>query len=601
MSYKFQIGSAALSGAVIQRLGTKANSQYVLQDDGGTSRLILKAGSKGSISGSGGLEFTTGSFSGQLVASVVDLNGGNIDGTAIGAASQAAGAFTTLSASSTLNVVGAANFGPANKVVIAADGGLTIDHFDANWTNAGRTVADMGILTTVDINGGSVDGATIGAASQSSVKATTLSASSTLDVVGVSRFGPANKATISAAGVISGSSLTIAGTAALEGLITTNGGLTSKGTVSGSALTIAGTSALEGLITTNGGLTSKGAISGSSTLDVVGVARFGPANKAQISAAGVISGSALQIAGACELEGAVTVSRNVTSKGTISGSALTIAGAAALEGLITTNGGLTSKGALSGSSTLSVAGNVQLDGADDSQAFVAADSLYFRDAGTGQMRRDSFSDVMEVAAGTVTLTGLENTSGVLSLAIHSLDAEVIATGDKLAFADAGDNGLHSETVDDLFTKGPALVTEAAIAVADDYVMFLDGGASGDAKKEQWADIVSAIAGAGLSANAGVLSSDASPTPNELVHGETLSEGLNYATGSKNATVYLPQNADFGDTIRLKSQALANGKVITVSPKAGGGTTIDGESSVALRSQYGAITMIYAVTGSWLIV
>ena len=429
MSYKFQIGSAALSGAVIQRLGTKANSQYVLQDDGGTSRLILKADSKGSISGSGGLEFTTGSFSGQLVASVVDLNGGNIDGTAIGAASQAAGAFTTLSASSTLNVVGAANFGPANKVVIAADGGLTIDHFDANWTNAGRTVADMGILTTVDINGGSVDGATIGAASQSSGKFTTLSASS----------------------------------------------------------------------------------------------------------------------------------------------------------------------------TLSVAGAVQLDGADDGVAFVAADHMYFRDAGTGQMRRDSWSDVMEVAAGTVTTTGIENSSGVLSLAIHSLNAEVIATGDKIAFADAGDNGLHSETVDDLFTKGPALVTEAAITVADDYMLFLDGGASGDAKKEKWADIVSAMAGAGLSATNGVLSSDASPTPNALVHKETLAEGLNYVTGTKNATVYLPQGADFGDTIRLKSQALGNGKVITVSPKAGGGTTIDGEASIALRSQYGAITMVYALTGSWFIV
>ena len=90
-------------------------------------------------------------------------------------------------------------------------------------------------------------------------------------------------------------------------------------------------------------------------------------------------------------------------------------------------------------------------------------------------------------------------------------------------------------------------------------------------------------------------------PNALVHKETLAEGLNYVTGTKNATVYLPQGADFGDTIRLKSQALGNGKVITVSPKAGGGTTIDGEASIALRSQYGAITMVYALTGSWFIV
>jgi hypothetical protein len=55
---------------------------------------------------------------------------------------------------------------------------------DSTWTVAGMTCADLGIVTTVDVNGGSIDGATIGAASQSSVKATTLSASSTLTVDG---------------------------------------------------------------------------------------------------------------------------------------------------------------------------------------------------------------------------------------------------------------------------------------------------------------------------------------------------------------------------------------------------------------------------------
>ena len=54
----------------------------------------------------------------------------------------------------------------------------------SNWTNAGRTVADGGIFTTLDLNGGSIDGTTIGAAAQSSVKATTLSGSGQGDVVG---------------------------------------------------------------------------------------------------------------------------------------------------------------------------------------------------------------------------------------------------------------------------------------------------------------------------------------------------------------------------------------------------------------------------------
>jgi len=54
---------------------------------------------------------------------------------------------------------------------------LTITSFAANWTNAGRTVADAGILTTVDINGGTIDGVTIGGAAAGAISATTITAS----------------------------------------------------------------------------------------------------------------------------------------------------------------------------------------------------------------------------------------------------------------------------------------------------------------------------------------------------------------------------------------------------------------------------------------
>jgi hypothetical protein len=54
---------------------------------------------------------------------------------------------------------------------------LYVDSFGANWTNAGRTVADLGTITTADINGGSIDGTTIGAASPSTAVVTTLSGS----------------------------------------------------------------------------------------------------------------------------------------------------------------------------------------------------------------------------------------------------------------------------------------------------------------------------------------------------------------------------------------------------------------------------------------
>ena len=52
---------------------------------------------------------------------------------------------------------------------------LTITSFAANWTNAGRTVADLGIVTTVDINGGTIDGTSIGASVAASAVVSTLS------------------------------------------------------------------------------------------------------------------------------------------------------------------------------------------------------------------------------------------------------------------------------------------------------------------------------------------------------------------------------------------------------------------------------------------
>ena len=133
-------------------------------------------------------------------------------------------------------------------------------------------------------------------------------------------------------------------------------------------------------LTVNGAVGATGAISGSSTLTIVGAANFGAAAYASIAADGDL---------------------------------------AAVAGTFT--------GAISGSSTLSAAGNVQLDGADDSAAFVAADDVYFRDAGSGQMRRDSWSDIMAVTAGD----GITNTSGVLSVAgTQNIDVDTIGNASR---------------------------------------------------------------------------------------------------------------------------------------------------------------------------
>jgi len=178
-------------GSLILRGGGPAGSTGTTETTPATAITIDSAGA------------TT--FSQSLTAGTVDINGGAIDGTTIGAAAARAGSFTTLSAT------GATSFGvddtgvdvtffgdtagdkmlwdtSANRLVItgtastvaldvdAGDftvgaygltsaGAATIASMAGNWTNAGRTVADLGSITTVDINGGSIDGAVIGAAS----------------------------------------------------------------------------------------------------------------------------------------------------------------------------------------------------------------------------------------------------------------------------------------------------------------------------------------------------------------------------------------------------------------------------------------------------
>ena len=56
--------------------------------------------------------------------------------------------------------------------------------FGGNWTNAGNTIADLGAVTTVDINGGSIDGTVIGANSQAAGDFTAIGAVSAGTIVG---------------------------------------------------------------------------------------------------------------------------------------------------------------------------------------------------------------------------------------------------------------------------------------------------------------------------------------------------------------------------------------------------------------------------------
>ncbi len=67
---------------------------------------------------------------------------------------------------------------------------ITITSFAANWTNAGRTITDLGIVTTVDINGGTADGVIIGGS--------VASAGTFTNLIGSTDFALASGATVTA-------------------------------------------------------------------------------------------------------------------------------------------------------------------------------------------------------------------------------------------------------------------------------------------------------------------------------------------------------------------------------------------------------------------
>jgi len=126
-------------------------------------------------SGGGSL---TGTWTDLGTITTVDINGGTIDGTVIGGASAAAGTFTTLGAGAT-TVTDLSSTG--NTTI----GNATGDAFTINpsaWTLANAvtitgTWTDLGTVTTADINGGTLDGVTIGGASAAAATVTTLNTS----------------------------------------------------------------------------------------------------------------------------------------------------------------------------------------------------------------------------------------------------------------------------------------------------------------------------------------------------------------------------------------------------------------------------------------
>jgi len=171
------------------------------------------------------------------------------------------------------------------------------------------------------------------------------------------------------------------------------------------------------------------------------------------------------------------------------------------------------------STPLDIAAGFDIDSYTELEEAPHATQDEFLVSDNGTEKRVSMTHVAEgvfalVTGGDATI----NSSGAVTIAAgaveHGMLADDIISGQgELSQGDlvAADEFMVSDGgtikrlgADNFATDLLALSSEAALDVAADYIVFLDGGASGDTKKEQLSDVVANMAGDGLAASSGVL-------------------------------------------------------------------------------------------------
>ena len=204
----------------------------------------------GSFTAEEGLTATTGGLT--VSAGTVSLPAASVATAALAASSVTVGS-TSISLGSTatsldgLTTVDTTNIEVTN--IKAKDGTAAVTVAD---TTGHVTITNL-TGTSVDINGGTIDGTAIGASSQSSVKATTLSASSTLQVGALTTLNGGLSVTLGGATITGSTTITGSG-----GLLNLLGGnfVVNGGNISGSQAIRAGTSitASAGVLVNDGGV-----------------------------------------------------------------------------------------------------------------------------------------------------------------------------------------------------------------------------------------------------------------------------------------------------------------------------------------------------------
>ena len=164
------INGGAIDGTTIGAT-VAAAADFTTMDASGNATVGGTFGVTGNTTIGGTLGVTGVTTLGTANITSVDLDSGAIDNTTIGAATPAAGTFTTLTANTSLTAATAdINGGTIDGATIGAT-----SHTTGKFTTLQST--GLATLASVDINGGAIDGATIGASSAAAGSFTTISTS----------------------------------------------------------------------------------------------------------------------------------------------------------------------------------------------------------------------------------------------------------------------------------------------------------------------------------------------------------------------------------------------------------------------------------------
>ena len=168
--------------------------------------------------------------------------------------------------------------------------------------------------------------------------------------------------------------------------------------------------------------------------------------------------------------------------------------------------------------------------------------------------------------------------------IGDLTAEVIATTDTLVFTDA-DGVAKIESVDDLFGIGPALVAADTVDVATDYMLFLDGGATGAANKCTIQSVFDGInasndmtPGTGISTGTNTICEHSIATAGGLIKTEILIDLTGLRSGGAAGDIIGKSggtvNCHIGQITSAKNGTIIAGRVTCHETPAGGDPDVD---------------------------